>query len=57
MFEPGNAASLADRIQLLLSQPQAAKEMTDTAAALLADRYTWDAIATSTLKVYDIARS
>ena len=56
-FEPGNAASLADRIQFLLSKPQAAREMTVTAATLLAERYTWDTIASSTLRVYDAARA
>jgi glycogen synthase len=55
MFEPGNASSLADRIQLVLSQPKAALEMTETAARLLAERYTWDAIATSTVEVYATA--
>jgi glycogen(starch) synthase len=54
-FEPGNAGSLADRIQTVLASPVAAEEMTRTAAALLEARYTWDAIATSTLAVYAIA--
>jgi glycogen synthase len=57
MFEPGNAASLADRIHYVLRGPAAAVAMTATAARLLAERYTWDAIATSTVKVYVTATS
>jgi glycogen synthase len=55
MFDPGDAVSLADRIQQVLTHPKEATAMTATAATLLEERYTWDAIATSTLEVYATA--
>jgi glycogen(starch) synthase len=55
LFEPGNHHELADRIADLLTRPELADDVQGTAAKLLADRYTWDAIALSTLNVYAMA--
>ncbi len=52
LFEPGNAADLAVRIAQACQQPDAASEMCGRAADLLAARYTWEAIATATARVY-----
>jgi glycogen synthase len=52
LFEPGNHHDLADKIQQVLTQPATAKAMRAKAATLIHDRYSWDAIATSTVTVY-----
>lgn len=52
MFEPGNAIELAERIGSVLQDPLAATGLTESARRLLAERYSWDAIAASTLEVY-----
>ena len=57
LFEPGNPIDLANRIAEVLSNAHIAASMSSTAAALLEAKYTWDAIATSTVKVYEVARS
>ncbi len=52
MFEPGNAAELASCIETVLSDPGLADDMRKQGAALLADRYSWTAIAGATASVY-----
>ena len=52
LFEPGNAADLALRIEQVVDQPVAAAAMTERAAHLLATRYTWQAISAATVQVY-----
>jgi glycogen(starch) synthase len=56
LFEPGNHHDLADRISSVLTDPALAASMTARAAELIDDHYTWDAIAATTLDVYDTAR-
>lgn len=53
LFEPGNHLDLADRIIQVLDDPVLAAEMVAKADALLAANYTWEAIAASTIEVYD----
>jgi len=55
LFEPGDHVELAQRIADVLTQPAVATAMSTKAATLLAEKYTWDAIAASTLKVYRLA--
>ncbi len=57
LFEPGNHDELADRIEEALTDPDLAARLRSTAAELLSGLYTWDAIATATLKVYKAAVS
>lgn len=57
LFEPGSHLDLADRIAEILTDPVLAESMAATAAQLLRDTYTWDAIAASTIEVYGTARS
>ena len=52
LFEPGNHVDLADRIEEVLLSPAMADDMRAQAAKLLAERYTWDAIAAQTIDVY-----
>jgi glycogen synthase len=52
LFEPGNAAELASCIELVLSDETLAAEMRKQGAELLADRYSWQAIAGATASVY-----
>ena len=52
LFEPGNAAELAACIELVLSDQALADEMRKHGAELLADRYSWQAIAGATASVY-----
>lgn len=52
MFEPGNAIELADRIGVVLQDSSIATGLTESARRLLAERYSWDAIAAATLEVY-----
>jgi glycogen(starch) synthase len=56
LFEPGNPNELALRIRQVLSDDDLAQTMRTKAAALLAERYTWDAIAATTLGVYRMAK-
>jgi glycogen(starch) synthase len=56
LFEPGNHHDLADRIEQVLADPKVASAMTDKAATLIDGHYTWEAIAASTIKVYEVAR-
>jgi len=52
LFEPGNAAELAACIELVLTDDDLAAQMRANAAALLAERYSWRAIAEATTVVY-----
>jgi glycogen(starch) synthase len=52
LFEPGNAAELAACIEVVLSDPDLADEMRKHGAELLAERYSWQAIAGATAAVY-----
>ena len=52
LFEPGNAAELATCIETVLTDDALADEMRRRGAALLADRYSWGAIAGATAGVY-----
>lgn len=52
LFEPGDFAELADRIADVLGDDALAASLQTTAASMLAGFYTWDAIAKSTLAVY-----
>ena len=56
LFEPGNHHDLADTIHQVLTHPATAIAMRAEAAALIRDRYSWDAIAESTVQVYATAR-
>jgi glycogen(starch) synthase len=56
LFEPGSHLDLADRIAEVLTDPAKAESMATTAAQLLRDTYTWDAIAASTIEVYGTAQ-
>ena len=53
LFEPGSAEELAASIELVLTDATTAAALTDTAAQLLAEHYSWDAIAASTVAVYE----
>jgi glycogen(starch) synthase len=55
LFEPGSAAELADAIERVLTDPVSALSLTRTAAQLLVEHYSWDAIAASTISVYQKA--
>ncbi len=52
LFEPGNAAHLASCIELVLTDRDLADDMRRRGAQLLAERYSWDAIAAATSAVY-----
>jgi glycogen(starch) synthase len=52
LFEPGSAEELASAIEQVLTRPTVARSLASTAASLLAEHYSWDAIATSTVAVY-----
>ncbi len=52
LFEPGNRDELADRIAEALTAPGKADSLRSSAARLLDQRYSWDAIAASTIDVY-----
>jgi glycogen(starch) synthase len=52
LFEPGNANELADRIELLVTDPELAASMQRKGAELLRATYSWDAIAARTIDVY-----
>ncbi|MET0143813.1 MAG: glycosyltransferase family 4 protein [Ilumatobacteraceae bacterium] len=52
LFEPGNAAELATCVQMVLTDRRLADDMRKHGADLLADRYSWTAIAGATASVY-----
>jgi glycogen synthase len=52
LFEPGNADELAACIEMVLTDAAIADEMRRCGSALLAERYSWDAIAGATVAVY-----
>ena len=52
LFEPGNAAELATCIEMILTDPDLGDEMRKHGAELLAERYSWQAIAGATVAVY-----
>jgi glycogen(starch) synthase len=52
LFEPGNAADLADCIERVLADSELADDLVTRGKALLRASYSWDAIATRTLGVY-----
>jgi glycogen(starch) synthase len=52
LFEPGNADELAACIARVLRDDALAGELRRNAAALLADRYSWTAIATAVAAIY-----
>jgi glycogen synthase len=56
LFEPGNADELAARIEEVLASSETAAAVRTTAQRLVEDRYTWDAVASSTVAVYRTAR-
>ena len=56
LFAPGNHIALANCIADVLNHPDVAESMRTKAASLLASRYTWDAIAATTLGVYNKAK-
>lgn len=56
LFEPGSSAELADLIEEVLTDSLRADELRVRAGELLTERYSWDAIAQSTLAVYELAR-
>ena len=56
LFEPGNHIALANSIADVLTHPELANGMRSKAASLLAGKYTWDAIAATTLGVYTKAK-
>jgi glycogen synthase len=56
LFEPGNHIALANCIAEVLTDPELANTMRTKAASLLASKYTWDAIAATTLSVYNKAK-
>ena len=55
LFEPGNQHELADRIAQVIDDPATAERLRTNAADLLRRSYTWDAIATATVQVYQAA--
>jgi glycogen(starch) synthase len=55
LFEPGNHHDLAQRIREVLTDAKVATGMRKKAAKLITDHYTWEAIAVSTIGVYEIA--
>jgi glycosyltransferase involved in cell wall biosynthesis len=55
LFSPGSAEELATAIERVLTDPATAAGLTNTAEKLLVDHYSWDAIAASTVAVYDKA--
>src|SRR4029078_7063466 len=55
LFEPGNHVALANCIAEVLNHPEVAEGMRTKAAALLAGRYTWAALAPTPPGVYNKA--
>ncbi|MBA3289556.1 MAG: glycosyltransferase family 4 protein [Acidimicrobiia bacterium] len=56
LFEPGNADELASCIERVLTDAELADDMRRRGAELLADHYSWDAIAAATAAVYTADR-
>ena len=52
LFEPGNAARLAEAIERVLIDAETSRSLRARARDLLEDRYSWDAIAEQTIGVY-----
>jgi glycosyltransferase involved in cell wall biosynthesis len=52
LFEPGDPNDLADQLEAVLTNPAVAQSLQGNAATLVAERYSWDAIAVSTVDVY-----
>jgi glycogen(starch) synthase len=52
LFEPGNAARLAEAIERVLIDTETSRSLRARARDLLEDRYSWDAIAEQTISVY-----
>jgi glycogen synthase len=57
LFEPGNHIALANCIADVLNHPTVGDQLSAKAALLLATRYSWDAIATATVAVYEQAQA
>jgi glycosyltransferase involved in cell wall biosynthesis len=57
MFEPGNAKELATRIERVLMNPSVSNKMQQQGSEVLHLRFSWNAIARSTIGAYDIART
>ncbi|MDA2967014.1 MAG: glycosyltransferase family 4 protein [Actinomycetota bacterium] len=57
MFEPGNAKELATRIERVLMNPHVLQNMQAQGAEILHARFSWDAIARSTVIAYETARA
>ena len=57
MFEPGNAKELATRIERVLMNPHVSQNMQAQGAEILRARFSWDAIARSTVSAYETARA
>jgi glycosyltransferase involved in cell wall biosynthesis len=52
VFEPGNDADLAAKIERMLDDPELARQMARRGRERLLQRYTWDKIATTARKAY-----
>jgi glycogen(starch) synthase len=57
MFDPGNAKELATRIERVLMNPHVSQNMQAQGAEILRARFSWDAIARSTVSAYETARA
>ncbi|MFN5603102.1 MAG: glycosyltransferase family 4 protein [Actinomycetes bacterium] len=57
LFEPGNARRLAEAIERVLTDAGLADDMQSKGKEVLRSRFSWDAIATSTVAVYERAIS
>lgn len=57
LYPAGDAAALADRLRRLLADPEVARAGQRAGADLVRSRYSWDAVAASTVPVYDAARA
>ena len=57
MFEPGNAKELATRIERVLMNSHVSQNMQAQGAEILHARFSWDAIARSTVSAYETART
>ncbi len=55
VFEPGSSDQLAAAIEEVLTVPLTSTALTSKAAELLTEKYSWDAIAVSTISVYERA--
>jgi glycogen(starch) synthase len=57
LFEPGNAAELADCIERVLTDPDVADDLVRRGLELIEASYSWDAIAARTVALYQEAMS